>query len=99
MRPAVALSDKQLFGYNILPQNDFKIRCEPEEGLAKVEKCRSAKQNTIWFRLDYYNNLCINLLKNATGFHGSTQKIFSLDSSPDCYCIQLYLNMNVQSYH
>jgi hypothetical protein len=77
MTPTIALSNQQMFGFNILPQNIFKIYCEPDEGLAKTETYRSVKQNRIWFCLDYYKNLCINLLEKSDGISRvKTENIF-----------------------
>jgi len=51
----------------------FEIDCEPEDGLASAETCRSIKQGRIYF---CYQTLCIDLLNNIKWYH--TLKILML---------------------
>jgi len=47
----------------------FEIDCEPEDGLALAETCCSIKENRIYFCLDWYQTLCIDLLNNIKWYH------------------------------
>ena len=46
-----------------------EIDCEPEDCLATAETCRSNKQNRMYFCLNRYETLCIDLLNNIKRYH------------------------------